>query len=54
VQATQTERDAIASCLNAIYAYWDALDGTNNVDTPATEALRQKALQLCDAAEKYL
>ena len=54
VKDMTTERDAIADCLNAIYAWWDALEGTNNQDTPATETLRKKAVQLCADADKYL
>ena len=49
-----TERDAIADCLSAIYAWWEALAATNNVDTPETDAALEDAQQACDEADRYL
>jgi uncharacterized protein (DUF3084 family) len=49
----RTERDAIADCLNSIYDWWDALDETGGVDTPATEEIWLEASRLCRVADQY-
>jgi hypothetical protein len=49
-----TQKTAMADCINAIVDWWNALDATNNRDTPETIAAGQNLDRLCAVADKYL
>ena len=50
----QTERDAIAECLTAIYNYFDAVAEADGAETPQTEEARLQASSVCREADQYL
>jgi hypothetical protein len=47
------QKDALADCVTAIYAWLDAWAVSGGVETPATDAADEEFDRLCDIAEKY-